>query len=47
MQKERLKIDKSCDTYLKNHSWTILRFWVHEINNSLDECLNKIRKVFK
>lgn len=35
-------LDRSKQTYLTNHGWTVLRFWEHEINSDLDSVIGKI-----
>lgn len=39
--------DKKQNKILKQKSYQVLRFWEHEINNSLDKCINKIKEYIK
>ena len=35
------------DMTVENLGWTVLRFWVHELNDDMDSCVERIRDVFK
>ena len=32
------------DMTIENLGWTVLRFWVHELNDDMDACVDRIRK---
>lgn len=34
--------DRRRDKYLTNHGWTVFRFWEHEINASVSECVDRL-----
>jgi very-short-patch-repair endonuclease len=42
MQKKTMTLDKAKNTYLKNHGWTVLRFWERDIKNKTEKCLLEI-----
>lgn len=45
IQKRNIGQDKSCNTYLKNKKWIILRFWASDIENNIDVVIKKIKEV--
>jgi len=38
--------DREINKILKKEGWTVLRFWEHDINGNMDECVNKIKNVY-
>lgn len=44
---EIVKRDAAKNGYITKCGWTMLRFWEHDINNHLDECLDTLRLQFR
>ena len=38
-----IKRDRKNSKQLRKEGWTVLRFWDHDINKSLDECVKKVK----
>ncbi|MCU7937491.1 MAG: very short patch repair endonuclease [Candidatus Thiodiazotropha sp. (ex Dulcina madagascariensis)] len=45
--RQNMKRDQKVTKLLKKDGWTVLRFWEHDICNSLDECLQKVLSTLK
>lgn len=45
-QKKR-EMDEHVNEYLHKEGWTVLRLWEHEINENVEDCVNKIMEVMK
>jgi very-short-patch-repair endonuclease len=43
--KETMKRDKAADSYMRNHGWTVLRFWECELMDDPESCLARIQEV--
>lgn len=44
IQKKMIRQDKAKNTYLRNHGWTVLRFWERQVYRETSCCLDKIRE---
>jgi DNA mismatch endonuclease (patch repair protein) len=40
--KKNIERDKEVNKYLKEHGWTVLRFWEKDIKKNVEACINKI-----
>ena len=40
----RCRDDIFRDLTLESAGWKVMRFWVHELRDQMDDCLNKIEK---
>jgi DNA mismatch endonuclease, patch repair protein len=40
---KNMQRDEAVTSTLTENGWKVLRFWEHDINNNLDNCVNKIR----
>jgi len=43
---KNIERDKEVNKYLGENGWTVLRFWQKDIEDNLDECINKIEYAF-
>ena len=43
--KGNIKRDKEVNRVLKDSGWKVLRFWDDEINEDIDMCVRKIKKL--
>jgi DNA mismatch endonuclease (patch repair protein) len=41
---KNIERDKEVNKSLEKDGWTVLRFWQKDIEDNLDECINKISK---
>ena len=39
------RLDASCDAYLTNRGFKVIRFWEYDLKNSLDVCIQKLKEV--
>lgn len=43
---KNIERDQEVNKYLGENGWSVLRFWQKEIEDNLDECINKIEHTF-
>jgi very-short-patch-repair endonuclease len=44
---DRKEEDYERDLQLRSLGWKVQRFWVYELRDNMDECINKIKKLLK
>lgn len=43
---KNIERDKEVNKYLVENGWLVLRFWQKDIEDNLDECINKVKYAF-
>lgn len=41
-QRKRRRLDASCDSFLRNRGFTVVRFWEYDLKHGLDECFARL-----
>lgn len=44
---KNIERDKEVNKYLKEHGWSILRFWEKDVKKNTEDCINKIELEIK